>query len=338
MSDEMLIDGKSYIPSKLAAQSSGYAQDYIGQLARKNLIDARRIGGLWYISMESLQAYQKKAEEYKPEPPVRAAPTPEPENFVFFDGKEYLSAARAAQITGYSQDYVGQLARSGSILSQQVGNRWYVEKESIQGHKSEKDALLAAVQSQSVGISKPESTLRASSENPVKSSHSGSEPLLNYFSDSGDLLPIAQNISGKSQDAVGVTDSSVSLPQSMSRVAEAEIGSQVPIRRVREYSIRPEPPKQALPKKRQRQGQQTAVTVYRSSLPMLLGATASIIIVLSVGYISILRQNSVYAANITQIPSTQALPADVSAAFNAIGNFLEPYLTHQLDYTNPNPQ
>ena len=35
MSDEMQIEGKPYISSKRASELSGYAQDYIGQLARK---------------------------------------------------------------------------------------------------------------------------------------------------------------------------------------------------------------------------------------------------------------------------------------------------------------
>src|ERR1700722_5857714 len=186
MSEEMQIDGKSYISSKRASHLSGYAQDYIGQLARKALIDARRIGGLWYIYMESLENYKQKAGEFKPEPPVRPEST-EPGTLIFFDGKEYLSAARAAEQTGYTQDYVGQLARTGSVLSQQVGNRWYVERQSLLGHKKEKDALLGAVQSESVGIQKRAIASKDHPEYQANYRHSGQEPLLNYFYEEGDL-------------------------------------------------------------------------------------------------------------------------------------------------------
>jgi hypothetical protein len=51
MSDEMVIEGKTYISSKRAAQVSGYAQDYIGQLARGGAIDAQRVGGLWFVNL-----------------------------------------------------------------------------------------------------------------------------------------------------------------------------------------------------------------------------------------------------------------------------------------------
>ena len=141
MSDEMTIGGKQYISSKRAAEISDYTQDYIGQLARKRLIDAHRVGGLWYVSMDALLRYKEKAESYIPTPPQNAV-LRDRESLVSFDGKDYVSASRAAEITGYHSDYVGQLARSGTVLSKQVGNRWYVERSHIVGHKRKKTACL----------------------------------------------------------------------------------------------------------------------------------------------------------------------------------------------------
>lgn len=152
MAEELEFEGKQYISSKRASELSGYAQDYIGQLSRKNLIDARRVGGLWYVLWDSLKAYQSKAEAYKPEPPVNTDGQADPEAFISFAGRNYLSAARAAKSTGYHQDYIGQLARSGKILSRRIGNRWYVDHDALLAHKAEKDALLGSVQAQSVGI------------------------------------------------------------------------------------------------------------------------------------------------------------------------------------------
>jgi len=184
MSDEIQVEGKEYISSKRASDLTSYAQDYIGQLARKGYIDAHRIGGLWYVSMESLSEYKQKAADYKPEPSVRAHGQ-DLESFVAFDGKDYISASRASEITTYNQDYVGQLARSGKILSRQVGNRWYVEKESLLAHKTEKDSLLAAVQAESVGIYKQEKR-SDSSTNPDILEES---ELLQYTEEESELIP-----------------------------------------------------------------------------------------------------------------------------------------------------
>src|SRR3989344_6165650 len=125
MSDELLVGGVQYISSKRASDSTGYAQDYIGQLARRRNIDARRVGGLWYVRAASLQEYKQHADTYKPIPPQRGNQQEDPDYLISFDGKDHISAARAAELTGYHQDYVGQLARSGTVLSRQVGNRWY---------------------------------------------------------------------------------------------------------------------------------------------------------------------------------------------------------------------
>src|SRR3989344_4642516 len=154
MSDELFLSGKTYVSSKRAADTSGYAQDYIGQLARGGLIDAQRVGGLWYVSMESLSGYKKNADTYQPQPPQTGEnQVPDAESIVSFDGKDYVSAGRAAKITGYNQDYIGQLARRGAILSRQIGNRWYIDRDALVSHKTEKDKMLGAVQSASVGIS-----------------------------------------------------------------------------------------------------------------------------------------------------------------------------------------
>ncbi len=314
MSDEMQIDGKSYISSKRAAVLSTHAQDYIGQLARKSLIDARRVGGLWYVSMESLEAYKKKAEEYKPVPPGRPEIAPEPEALVFFDGKEYLSAAKAAQQTGYTQDYVGQLSRAGTILSRQVGNRWYVQRESIIDHKKEKDALLAEVQSQSVGLAKRVSEKISNSEYQANHRHSGHESLLTYHSENQDLIPTMMR------------------PET---VKEQEEESAVPIDTTKVVAIR----KIQTPIPRISTMNRTVPAVYRSNLPvkrspmpLMVISAATIIIALSIGYASVLRQNSVYATNITHAAGVQSAVANANALANWIGDLLEPALTHQLIY------
>lgn len=155
MAQEIDIGGTRYIASKIAATRTGYTQDYIGQLARGGHIEAKRVSGMWYILEDSLRNYKEKADQYVPQPPQGILPKHEADVSVSFDGKDYVSAHRAAVITGYHQDYVGQLARSGQILSRQVGNRWYVDRDSLLRHQKEKERLLAELQSKSVGIVRP---------------------------------------------------------------------------------------------------------------------------------------------------------------------------------------
>lgn len=50
-------------------------------------------------------------------------------------GKTYISSKRAAEITGYTKDYVGQLARGGKIDAKLVGRNWYINEKSILAHK-----------------------------------------------------------------------------------------------------------------------------------------------------------------------------------------------------------
>lgn len=152
MSESIFVDGKELFSSKRAADLSGYAQDYIGQLARAGAIHAQRIGGLWYVSIDSLNSYKTESEKAKHEVVIPPQERTDLDSLISFDGKEYISAPYGAKITGYHQDYIGQLARGGKILSRQVGNRWYVEKNALIEHKKEKDGLLAAVQRESVGI------------------------------------------------------------------------------------------------------------------------------------------------------------------------------------------
>ncbi len=154
MSGELTIEGVVYISSKRASEITGYSQDYVGQLARAGKILGKRVGGLWYIVADSLSGYKDVAETYTPSPPTEVPKSSEDSSIVTLEGKTYVSAARAAKQTSYHQDYIGQLARSGKILSKQIGKRWYVDVEALKSHKKEKDALLGAVQVTAVGLDK----------------------------------------------------------------------------------------------------------------------------------------------------------------------------------------
>lgn len=52
--DELEIKGRKYISSKRASKITGYAKDYVGQLARGGKINATRVGRAWYVSEDEI--------------------------------------------------------------------------------------------------------------------------------------------------------------------------------------------------------------------------------------------------------------------------------------------
>lgn len=185
MTDSVQVEGVEYISSKRASEITEYTQDYIGQLARGGKIEARRIGGLWYLRIDSLTNYKNEPDEVTENAESvgkKEISNSRPSSLVFFDGKEYISAAEGVKATGYHQDYIGQLARGGKIPARQVGARWYVSRTALIEHKKKKDQLLAAVQVDSVGLRKNESTFSSTST-------SKTPEVSDYYSDNGSLLP-----------------------------------------------------------------------------------------------------------------------------------------------------
>lgn len=57
------------------------------------------------------------------------------EDALIFSGKSFISSKRAAQLMGYTKDYVGQLCRNGKVEARLVGRTWYVNEASIEAHR-----------------------------------------------------------------------------------------------------------------------------------------------------------------------------------------------------------
>lgn len=313
MTDELEIEDVKYISSKRASELSGYAQDYIGQLARKGHISARRVGGLWYISMDSLKGYEAQADTYKPQPPERKQAN-DPDSLITFDGKDYISAGRASKITGYHQDYVGQLARGASIPSRQVGNRWYIEREAVLAHKNEKDKLLGAVQAQSVGI---QHRALGEPEKAKKPYSPDTEDYFTYTRDDGELFPPLlqrEEIIPKSGE------------EYLQDTAERE-DHVIPIHIVRKEEILDHGHHVKYVKSEVRKPKKTMF--YGT-----LAATAlTIVILLTFGFSS-LKDSSLYTVNIPAFGglSRGALTASAEEAFRRIGDILEKWIVPELVY------
>jgi len=54
---------------------------------------------------------------------------------IVIDEKKYVSSKRAAKLTGYAKDYVGQLCREGRVSARLVGRSWYVLESAIHDHR-----------------------------------------------------------------------------------------------------------------------------------------------------------------------------------------------------------
>jgi len=54
---------------------------------------------------------------------------------VLLDGKIYISSRRAAEVSHYTTDYIGQLCRAGKIDCRIVGRTWFVMEESVLEHQ-----------------------------------------------------------------------------------------------------------------------------------------------------------------------------------------------------------
>jgi hypothetical protein len=54
---------------------------------------------------------------------------------ILIEEKKFISSKRAAKVTGYAKDYIGQLCREGRVPARLVGRSWYVLESAIQDHK-----------------------------------------------------------------------------------------------------------------------------------------------------------------------------------------------------------
>jgi hypothetical protein len=55
---------------------------------------------------------------------------------ILVDDKKFISSRRASAITGYAQDYIGQLCRGEKITAKRIGRAWYVSEEELLTYQS----------------------------------------------------------------------------------------------------------------------------------------------------------------------------------------------------------
>jgi len=307
MAQEINLGGTIYISSKKAAEVTGYTQDYIGQLARGGQIIAQRVSGLWYVVEDSLRSYKAKADEFKPVPPPVVRKEQHIEASVSFDGKDYVSAQRAAEITGYHQDYVGQLARSGKVLSRQVGNRWFVDREAVVEHKKHNDELLAAVQAESVGLSKETSSV--SLEKPQ-------DLHFNYTPDtSSEYLPELLTVPNNDENN-GIPDDAISP-------GSEDTATEIPIRVIRPVIPTTHRPPAYLG---------AASSHHQSRLPLAVLGTVFMLVLGSVGYLYAFQPSTLISAYSSASKGIVAAAGVLPRGSIALPTFIRDLVSNELYY------
>ena len=68
------------------------------------------------------------------------------DDYIFVEGNRYISAKRAAEITGYTSDYIGQMAREGKVRSKKIGRIRFVEEGELKNYTIDSDRKKKAVE------------------------------------------------------------------------------------------------------------------------------------------------------------------------------------------------
>jgi hypothetical protein len=114
------------------------------------------------------------------------------------EGKKYISSKRAAQICGYTQDYVGQLIRENKIVAQRMGRAWFVSEESILSYlkiveaKAQESTLSPIA---SGGISDKREGVSLASSDSDETSVAAPSKILSYSADKKPFLPELKKVS-----------------------------------------------------------------------------------------------------------------------------------------------
>lgn len=121
-------------------------------------------------------------------------------------GKKYISSRRAAELTGYAKDYIGQLVRAGKVPGTRVGRSWYVDEGAILSFgKSTKEKSVAESYGSSASLAPARTPVERTIVSPIQLRRSvispatlqvpgyvlpGTWSAVTYFSDDAALMPI----------------------------------------------------------------------------------------------------------------------------------------------------
>lgn len=120
---------------------------------------------------------------------------------ILIEEKKYVSSKRAAKMTGYAKDYIGQLCREGRVPARLIGRSWYVLEAAIQDHRFGNTGVETEKKENKTEVVQEESSLISTWESP------------RYDSSSDELLPPINRIV-ESSDSNNISDSQENIQDS----------------------------------------------------------------------------------------------------------------------------
>lgn len=101
--------------------------------------------------------------------------------------KTYISSKRAAAITGYAKDYIGQLCREGRVEAKLVGRSWYVYEPSLKKHRFKEEG--AAIEEVTPVENKEEAPAEISGLSEISNEQAILEDSPKYQAEETPILP-----------------------------------------------------------------------------------------------------------------------------------------------------
>lgn len=136
---------------------------------------------------------------------------------------KYISSKRAARLTGYAQDYIGQLVRMNKVNATKVGKAWFVEEAGLMQHVNGSNRLPAPIKQ----LAEVEVRAHGQYVSRVKAgiSYPASWGAISYLEDDSPLIPESISDKRDSLEIKGI------VAHDSVRLGGSEDGFQVHIRR-----------------------------------------------------------------------------------------------------------
>ncbi|MEA2715144.1 MAG: hypothetical protein QOG91_172, partial [Candidatus Parcubacteria bacterium] len=124
------------------------------------------------------------------------------------EGRYYISAKRASEISDYSADYVGQLCRGKKVDCRRIGRSWYVTEESL-NHHIELVLQDEVYRNRVINLRGGRKAL----DSHKRREASGDEASITYESDHRDLLPLLSNVRDETRKPEREYEPLVTVPE-----------------------------------------------------------------------------------------------------------------------------
>lgn len=115
-----------------AVQLTGFTRHHLERLVKAGVIRSKESDGERVLDVASLEAYSEKRAQKRAQKKDIVA---DQEESIVTDGAKYVSVNRASRLSGYTQEYIENLGTDGTIQTKFLGERLYVDIESLFAHR-----------------------------------------------------------------------------------------------------------------------------------------------------------------------------------------------------------